>query len=105
VGCKNINNPALQELADIAAQFIKAREGQHGAMQRAVIGAGTAATAGPAGLVGGAVVGRTANSALNSNALRRAVLGQPQPNALQLLANPRLSQFAYRSAPVLAADQ
>jgi len=53
----------------------------------------------------GAAVGRGANMALNSNALRRAVLGQPQPNAFQLLADPRLTQFAYRSAPVLAADQ
>ncbi|HEY8878641.1 MAG TPA: hypothetical protein VIN03_13825 [Roseateles sp.] len=102
---KNINNPALQELADIAAQFVKAREGQHGAMQRAAVGAATAATAGPVGFATGAALGRGTNMALNSNALRRAVLGQPQPNALQLLANPRLSQFAYRSAPILAADQ
>jgi hypothetical protein len=32
---KNIRNPQMQELADIAAQFVKPREGQHGAAQRA----------------------------------------------------------------------
>lgn len=101
---KNINNQPLQELADIAAQFVKAREGQHGAMQRAVAGLGTASVAGPAALVGGAALGRATNTALNSNALRSLVMGQ-QPNALQILANPKLSQFAYRAAPVLAADQ
>ena len=101
---RNINNQPLQELADIAAQFVKAREGQHGAMQRAVAGGATAATAGPLGLAALAAGGRVTNAALNTNALRSLALGQ-QPNALQLLANPRLSQFAYRAAPAIAADQ
>lgn len=100
---KNINNEPLQELADIAAQFVKAREGQHGAMQRAVVGAGTAATGGLGGLAIGAGAGRATNAALNSNAMRSLVMGEP--NALQLLANPELRQLGYRSAPVLAGDR
>ena len=100
---KNINNEPLQELADIAAQFVKAREGQHGAMQRAVVGLGAAATGGLPGLATGAVVGRTANTALNSNAMRSLVMGEP--NALQLLANPELRQLGYRAAPVLGASR
>ncbi|MGK3946227.1 hypothetical protein ABK046_48735, partial [Streptomyces caeruleatus] len=35
---KNINNPELQELADISAQFLRTRESPHGALQRLVIG-------------------------------------------------------------------
>lgn len=96
---KNINNDPLQELADIAAQFVKPREGQHGAMQRAVVGMGTAATAGVPGLIGGAAVGRGANMLLNSEAARRAALGQSQ----NLLASPELLQLGYQAAPVIGA--
>ena len=35
---KNINNPQLQDIADIAAQFVKPREGAHGAAQRVSLG-------------------------------------------------------------------
>ncbi len=100
---RNINNGPLQELADIAAQFVRSREGQHGAMQRAVIGAGTAATAGPVGLISGAALGRGANAALNSNAARNFVLSEP--NALLNLSNRGVAQFGYQAAPVLAADR
>lgn len=100
---KNIKNDGLQELADIAAQFVKSREGQHGAMQRAVVGAVTAATGGIPGLAAGAGLGRAANMGLNSRAARSIALGEP--NALQALANPSLRQVGYRSAPVLASDR
>ena len=100
---KNIRNPQMQELADIAAQFVKPREGQHGAMQRAVVGPGAAAAAGPGGLLGGAAVGRGLNAALNSNAARGLLLGEPVP--MGLLGNPALQQLGYRSAPLLMADQ
>src|SRR5690606_17462960 len=78
---KNIRNKDLQELADISAQFLKTRESPHGALQRLVIG-GTASTAGGAAagfaalpyLAGAALAGRGANSALNSNALRNALI-------------------------------
>jgi len=79
---KNINNPDLQELADIAAQFVKKRESQHGAMQRAVAGAtgvGMSVTGGlaPAAAIGGgAIVGRGLNMLLNSNVAKRAILNQ-----------------------------
>lgn len=108
---KHINNPDLQELADIAAQFLRTRESPHGAMQRLVIGGVGAATAGGAGMLPAlpAVVGagRGANMLLNSNAARNAVLGtQGPPNALQaLLQNSDLAQLGYRTAPVLAGGR
>lgn len=99
---KDINNPRMQELADIAAQFVKAREGAHGAAQRVVLGSGAAA----AGLLGGGLLGGAAaiggvsaagrgmNSLLNSNAARNYLLGEVQPLGL-------LTQGAYRAAPLL----
>ena len=101
---RNINNADLQELADIAAQFIKAREGQHGAMQRAVVGLGAAATTGIPGLVGGATAGRAANALLSSDAARNLIMGRGQ-NALIPAVDPAILQFGYRSAPVLAGDR
>lgn len=107
---KNINNADLQELADIAAQFLRTRESPHGAMQRLVIG-GAAGAAGGLGalpiMAATAGAGRLANSALNSQAARNAVLGGGgQPNALQrLLGNSDLAQLGYRVAPTLAAGR
>lgn len=100
---KNINNEPLQELADIAAQFVKAREGQHGAMQRAVVGLGAGSVAGPVGIAGVAAGGRVMNSALNSNALRGLVSGQSNP--LAQLSNPELQQLLIRAAPGAAAGR
>jgi hypothetical protein len=97
----NINNQPLQELADIAAQFVKPREGQHGAMQRAVVGLTGATVAGPVTLGAGVVGGRAANAALNSNAMRNFMLapnGPPRaPGGLGLLG--------YRGAPLLVDDR
>jgi hypothetical protein len=73
---KNIKNPDLQDLADISAQFLKAREGQHGAMQRAVVGGTAGVLGGPATLITGAALGRGANMALNSKLAKKAALGQ-----------------------------
>lgn len=98
---KNINNPQLQEIADIAAQFVKPREGQHGAAQRAVAGLAGASVAGVPALAGAAVAGRAANAGLNSNALRGLVTGQQAaPNALMQLAAPQV----YRALPVISAQ-
>ena len=108
---KNINNADLQELADIAAQFLRTRENPHGAMQRLVIGGAAGAAGGVSALpimAATAGAGRAANALLNSNAARNAVLGTQQggPNALQaLLTNPDLRQLGYRAAPVLAAGR
>lgn len=98
---KNINNQPLQELADIAAQFVKPREGQHGAMQRAVVGLGAGVAGGLPGMAAVGVGGRAVNTALNSNALRALALGQPAaPNPIQqLLANQEMQQLGYRAAP------
>ena len=73
---KNINNPELQDLADIAAQFLKPREGQHGAMQRVLVGGVAGSAAGIPALAGGAVAGRLTNKALNSETAKRIALGQ-----------------------------
>lgn len=107
---KNINNPDLQELADISAQFLRTRESPHGAMQRLVIGGAAGAAGGLSALpvmAATAGAGRVANSLLNSTAARNAVLGvQSQPNAVsRLLMNPELAQLGYRSAPVLAGGR
>lgn len=94
---KNIGNKDLQELADISAQFLKAREGQHGAAQRTGIGGVMAVLGGPAGLATGVAAGRATNSVLNSNALKQALINGP--SAASPAAN-RLLQGVYRTAPV-----
>jgi hypothetical protein len=100
---KNIRNSEMQDLADIAAQFIKPREGQHGAAQRAMVGAAGAMTGGIPGLLGGMAVGRGANMLLNSNAARNSLLAPQrmlgEPEALGLL-----TQGAYRALPLLPAE-
>jgi hypothetical protein len=108
---KNIGNDDLQELADIASQFMRTRESPHGALQRLVIG-GTAASVGgglgalPA-VAGAAVAGRGANAALNSNAMRRLITNDQTPNALARLLqqNPELLQAGVRAAPVALGDR
>lgn len=77
---KNINNQPLQDIADIAAQFVKPRESPHGAMQRVAIGSVAAPAAFATGtlpvLAGGVAAGRIANTALNSNVLKKLLLDQ-----------------------------
>jgi len=99
---KNINNPELQELADIAAQFLKSREGAHGAAQRVGAGALALGLSGPAGLAAGVGTGRTVNMLLNSNAVKGRLLNGPSG---QLIGDPDLAQMFYRAAPVLQADR
>lgn len=108
---KNINNTDLQELADIAAQFLRTRESPHGAMQRIALGGIGTMAAGGAGMLpmlpAAVAAGRGTNMLLNSNAARNAVLGTTTPpNALQaLLQNADLAQLGYRAAPVLAGGR
>lgn len=100
---KNIGNSDLQELADIAAQFLKTREAPHGAAQR--VGAAGLATylGGPAALAAGVVGGRGANMLLNSNAAKNFVM--PAKNlANSAPTNSLLGTGFYRSAPVIGAD-
>jgi hypothetical protein len=101
---KNINNPEMQDLADIAAQFVRPREGQHGAMQRAVAASAGALSYGSGGmgalpLLGGIGLGRGANSLLNSDLSKRFVLNQtPRANALSDMVR----QGGYRALPLAA---
>lgn len=103
---KNINNEPLQELADIAAQFVKPREGQHGAAQRAAAGAVTLGLGGIPALVTGAVGGRATNAALNSGRLKALMTGEKiEPNRLsRLLGNDQAQQLILRGAPVAASQ-
>ena len=105
---KNINNPQMQELADIAAQFVKGREGQHGAAQRIFTGGAAASVAGATGGVGGLAAlggamagGRATNMLLNSNLARNAALGTTNPALENALA--QALPATYRAAPVLSA--
>lgn len=99
---KNIRNNDLQELADISSQFLKSRENPHGAAQRTMMGLFAAGTGGLAGLpyvAGGALVGRGANSALNSNAVRGLLTdGAPQIPVGGLLS------IGQKAAPVFIAQ-
>lgn len=102
-----VDNPQLVELADIAAQFVKPREGAHGAAQRVTLGG--LATAGGllggapalAGVAAGAIGGRAANTLLNSNALRQGILGTAPITAQDLGL---LGSSLYRASPLLAAQ-
>lgn len=101
---QNINNKPLQDIADIAAQFVKPREGQHGAMQRAVAGMAAGTVGGPAGFAAAVGGGRAANMLLNSSMAKNFALKDPAVpgalgsrfNALYDMAAPSL----YRGAPV-----
>lgn len=98
---KNINNPQLQELADISAQFLKSREGNHGAAQRVGAGALALGLTGPAGVAAGVATGRGANMLLNSSMMKGAVMGGPQSNQLlRLLGAPEAQQLLARTAPI-----
>lgn len=103
---KNINNPELQELADISAQFLKSREGAHGAAQRAFTGAGAAVLGASTGtlpaLAAGVATGRGANMLLNSGVVKNRLMYGPTG---KLIGDPEAAQLLYRSAPVLAADR
>ena len=96
---RNIGNGDLQELADIAAQFLKSREGNHGAAQRAVVGGVTAMASGPVGLAAGAAAGRGVNSILSSKTAKKLVL---DPAYAGLPMEVRL--MLARSAPVIGSQ-
>lgn len=108
---RNINNPQMQELADIAAQFVRPRESAHGSAQRiygalgsAGLGAGIAG--GPLGAALGLGTtmagGRMANGLLNSQAGRNFVL--QQPGLLNNLPLSNTTRGLLSVAPVLAAQ-
>ena len=76
-----VRDPQLRDVVDIAAQFGRTRESPHGAAQRVVLGAlapVAAATGQIPVYLGGMVAGRAANTALNSQMLRNAMLQNPQ---------------------------
>lgn len=99
---KHINNTDMQEIADIAAQFVKPREGQHGAMQRGFAAMGIGGSMGLPALAGVSAGGRVVNSMLNSNAVKNFILNQ---NALPGRLGGAIDELLpamYRVNPVLA---
>ncbi|WP_426234344.1 hypothetical protein [Pseudomonas sp. TWP3-2] len=106
---KNIRNPELQDLADISAQFLRSRESPHGAMQRLMFGGLGAAGTGLASLplLGGLLaVGRGANTAMNSNALRDMLLKPPsQGGGLLSHGAERANKVLPLLAPQAFSDQ
>jgi hypothetical protein len=101
---RDIGNEPMQELADIAAQFVKARESQHGAMQRGFAAVGIGGAAGLPALGATIAGGRLTNSALNSNALRNFMVNGAPESVQRLGASPELNQLIYRAAPVVPAS-
>lgn len=97
----------LQELSDIAAQFMRTRENPHGAAQRVFLagagGAGAYGLGGIAGIAAASAAGRGTNALLNSSAARNMALGRT--NALSTTLDPDMVQMLYRSAPVLQGDR
>ena len=98
---KNIGNSQLQELADIASQFVKPREAQHGSMQRGFAALGVGGIAGAPALAGTMAGGRMINSALNSQTARGLMLNPSQvpPQLIEALRKGALA------APVAATSQ
>jgi hypothetical protein len=101
---RNIRNPELQELADISAQFLRPREGQHGAAQRIMAGALMGYGAGIPAAAASVGIGRLANSLLNSTAARNVMLGQQSNTALANALRQVLPVTAAKSVPVLSAQ-
>ncbi len=107
---KNIGNPQMQELADIAAQFVKKRESAHGAAQRVSIGFGAPAIGGAFGgplgaalAAGGTIAaGRLGNAGLNSGLLRSGMTGG-NPGLRQL--TDEAAQGLYLGLPPVAAQR
>lgn len=103
---RNINNQPLQELADIAAQFVKPREGQHGAMQRGAAAVGIGSMTGLPGLAATMAGGRGANAALNSQRLKSLMTGQAldEGKLSKLLGSDTAQKLILRSAPVVSSQ-
>jgi hypothetical protein len=100
---QHINNPELQTLADIAAQFIKPRESQHGAMQRAAASLGVGSLAGLPALAGTVAGGRALNAALQSPMAKNFVQGQGSGAVNQKLID-ALKKSLQIVEPVVIAD-
>lgn len=113
---QKFRDPELQELAKIGRRFIKDREGQHGAAQRAFLGTGAvmasgAAAAGvpvlagaPVAAAGTAGTARLVNALLSSEKAKNYVLRNPGVNP-SILAQLLMNESAYRAAPVIGSSR
>jgi hypothetical protein len=100
---KNAKSKELRDIADISAQFLKAKESAHGGSQRAagaMLGWG-AAGGSLLGLVGPTVVGRAINGALSSNELKRIAAGLPEQEANTLRQMAFKARKAASTAPAI----
>lgn len=101
---RNIRSQDLNELADIAAQFLKGRVGDSGTAQRAgiygLLGAGTAIDPVSVGI--GLTAGRGANALLGSTTARNALMNPSVTNPLLETAAPNLlTESLRRVAPLI----
>lgn len=102
---RNIRSKDLSELADIAAQFLKARVGDSGTAQRAgiygLLGAGTAIDPVSVGL--GLTAGRGANALLGSSQVRNALMNPSVTTnpLLETTAPNLLTEGVRRVAPLI----
>lgn len=103
---RNVRDPELRDLVDIAAQFGRSREAPHSAQQRVWAGGGLAAlglSTGTLPMMAAGIAGsRAANAALNSQMVKNAMLGQGSaaPGAIQnMLANPAVRAALAQSNP------
>jgi hypothetical protein len=102
---KNAKSDELKEIANISHQFMKPRESQHGASQRAV-GAmfGFGVTGGTlVGLVGPTILGKAINGTLNSNELKRIAAGLPKEEANTLRQLALKGRQALTAAPAISS--
>ena len=98
-----MGNQSLQDVADVAAQFVRPREGAHGAAQRAAAGLITLGMSGAPALATGAATGRAANMALNSNLAKQLILNEPTPILNNQLMK-TLQSGGYRVAPLITSQ-
>jgi hypothetical protein len=81
---KSTHNPEINDLKDIAHQFMRTRESPHGAAQRVTLGGLGSALTGYAGgipaIVGGMAAGNVTNRALSSKAARKLAINGINPN-------------------------
>lgn len=98
---KSTHNPEINDLKDIAYQFMKTRESPHGAAQRVTLGGLGSALTGYAGgipaIVGGMAAGNVTNRALSSKVARKLAINGINPNrgiasALSRIAIPASSR-------------
>lgn len=100
---QGIRSPELKKIADIAAQFVRPRDTQHSASQRALLGAvGLGQIGGAAPFAAAAAGGRMANAMMNSDTARRLMINPNDPEVLAAMLRSNILQHSSKSIPILS---